>query len=78
MRKNYPGRDTKIAELYASGEYLTEQIAKSFNLTPRRVQQIAKANGVLRNLADANRIASPLKRKRRISRAKMRIQIPRD
>lgn len=69
-RKNYPGRDAEIARLYVSGKYLTEHIAHTFHLTPRRVQQIAKAHGVVRNVADANRLATPLKRQTRIHRAR--------
>lgn len=76
MRKTYPGRDAEIVRLYASREFMTEHIARTFHITPRRVQQIAKKHGVLRSHADGNRTATPLKVKRRISRSKVRITLP--
>lgn len=75
-RKKYPGRDVDIVRLYASGKYMTEHIAKTFNLSPRRVQQIVKRYGVVRNIADANRVATPLKRKQRIRKARTHLQLP--
>ena len=48
MRKTHHERNKKIADAYASGDYLTEHIAKSFGLKRRRVLQIAKEHGVVR------------------------------
>lgn len=76
MRKSDPQRNAEIARLYASAEFMTEHIAKTFGITPRRVQQIAKERGVIRAHADGNRTATPLKAKRRISRAKSRLRLP--
>lgn len=59
-------RNKKIAEAYSSGQYLTEHIARAFGLSRRRVQEIAREQGVVRTRAEANRVASPLKSKRRI------------
>lgn len=76
MRKKNLERDAEIARLYASGKYLTEHIAKTFNVSRRHVQYVAKAHGVNRNYAQANRVATPLKRQRRIRRARTHLQLP--
>jgi hypothetical protein len=70
MRKSDPQRDHEIARLYETGQFMTEHIARTFGISPRRVQQIAKQRGVLRTQAEANRVATPLKRKKRIRRAR--------
>lgn len=70
MRKTDSHRNHEIARLYATGQYLTEHIARTFGISRRRVQQIAKDAGVMRTQADANRIATPLKRQRRIRSAR--------
>lgn len=76
MRRKDVERDHEIARLYTSGQYLTEQIAHTFGLSRRRVQQIAQERGVLRTKADANRVATPLKRKRRIRKSKTHYTYP--
>lgn len=50
-----------IANLYKSGQYTTEQIAKRFEIAPRTVQRIAKRTGVLRSLSESNKLVAPLK-----------------
>ncbi len=66
VRREEHERDRRIAEAYASGEFMTERIAKSFGISPRRVQQIAKQYGIARTQAEGNRVATPLKSKRRL------------
>ena len=70
MRNKDPIRDSEIVRLYVSGEYLPEHIARTFKLSVRRIQQIVKERGVIRTHGEANRLATPLKQKRRIRRAK--------
>jgi hypothetical protein len=70
MRTSDPQRDSEIVRLYSSGQYLTEHIARTFRLSRRRVQQIVTKHGAGRTQADANRVATPLKRQRRIRRAR--------
>lgn len=55
-------RNQQIIKLYTSGTTTTEQIAKQFSVTPRTIQRIAKAEGVVRTVAQANAIAAPLKK----------------
>lgn len=50
-----------ISSLYASGKYTTESLAKTYDITARTVQRIAKKHNVIRTQAEANRIAVPLK-----------------
>lgn len=50
-----------IVQLYKTGSYTTERIAEIYNVSIRQVQRIAKKYGVIRTLAEANRIAAPLK-----------------
>lgn len=50
-----------VVQLYKSGSYTTEQIAKNYNLSPRQVQRIATKYGVIRTQAEANRVVAPLK-----------------
>lgn len=76
MRRSDPTRDHEIARLYESGKYLTEHIARTFGMSRRRVQQIAKKHGVVRDNAEANRVATPLKRKRRIRLARTHYTYP--
>jgi DNA-binding transcriptional regulator LsrR (DeoR family) len=59
-------RDKEIAEAYASGDFTTIHIASTFGLSRRRVQQIAKDYGVVRTRAEGNRVATPLKSRRRL------------
>lgn len=66
----------EIVRLYASGDYLPSHIAKTFNITSRRVRQIANKHGVFRSHVEANELAQPLKRKQRIRRAKTHYNLP--
>lgn len=59
-------RNLQICQAYASRKYRTEQIAKRFNMTPRAVQLIVKAAGIVRTQAEGNRVATPLKGRRRL------------
>ncbi|MGJ5804331.1 hypothetical protein ACSCB1_35275 [Streptomyces europaeiscabiei] len=59
-------RNYEICQLYASGKFTTEQIARSFHLNPRQVQRIVKQGGVGRTLPEANRVMAPLKSKHRV------------
>jgi len=59
-------RNRKIAEAYASGDFMTIHIANTFGLSRRRVQQIARDHDVVRTQAEANRVATPLKSRRRL------------
>lgn len=54
-------RDKEICQLYASGKYTVFHLAKTYNLSPRSIQRIARAGGVIRTQAEANRVAAPLK-----------------
>jgi hypothetical protein len=56
----------KIAEGYASGDFTTIRIANTFGLSRRRVQQIARDYGGIRTQAEANRVVTPLKSRRRL------------
>lgn len=55
-----------VVSLYKSGEYTTEQIAKNYGISPRQVQRIATKYGVIRTLAESNRLVVPLKNYRSI------------
>lgn len=50
-----------VKQLYKSGQYTTEYIAKLYNISTRQVQRIARIEGVIRTQAEANRVAAPLK-----------------
>lgn len=63
-KNNYkliPYQHKSIAEMYKSGKFTTEYIAKTYQVTTRQVQRIAKNAGVIRTLAEANKSAAPLK-----------------
>lgn len=60
-KKLSPKLHEAVAKLYASGLYTTEQLAKQYNVSTRQIQRIAKNKGVIRTLAEANKIAAPLK-----------------
>jgi hypothetical protein len=76
VRNKDPTRDSEIVRLYMSGKFLPEHIAHPFGLSVRRIQQIAKDHGVIHTHAEANRLATPLKRQRRIRRAKTHHRLP--
>src|SRR5689334_18112019 len=59
-------RNLQICQSYVSEKYRTEQIAKFHQLTPRAVQKIVGQAGIVRTRAEGNRVASPLKSKRRL------------
>lgn len=54
-------RDSRLCEMYTSGRYTTEQIAKHFGVTTRAVQRCARKYGVIRTQAESNRLMAPLK-----------------
>lgn len=54
-------RNGEICNLYVSGKYKVEDIAKRYGLTPRSVQRIMKKMGVVRTHAEAQKVAAPLK-----------------
>ncbi len=66
MRKTDHERNRKIADAYTSGDFTTIHIASTFGLSRRRVQQIARDHGVVRTQAEGNRVATPLKSRRRL------------
>lgn len=59
-------KNKSIANLYATGKYTTEQIAIWHKMTVRNVQRIAKAHGVIRSQAEANKLMAPLKHYKKI------------
>ena len=59
--KLIPNQHDSIAKMYQSEKYTTEYIAKTYNISTRQVQRIAKKLGVIRSLAEANKTAAPLK-----------------
>jgi DNA-binding transcriptional regulator LsrR (DeoR family) len=61
-------RNRVICQLYQSGKYTTAQLARSYGLTSRTVQRIAKAAGVVRTIGESNRVAAKLKPKHRVRR----------
>lgn len=69
MKILYKGNYTKltpelhqaIAKLYSSGLYTTEYLAKTYNVTTRTIQRIARKHGVIRTLAHSNKLIAPLK-----------------
>ena len=50
-----------VVALYKSAQYTTEQIAKNYSLSTRQVQRIAAKYGVIRTLAESNKLVAPLK-----------------
>jgi 5-methylcytosine-specific restriction endonuclease McrA len=56
-----PDLHKAIASLYKTGKYTTESLAKTYNVTTRTVQRIAKKHGVIRTQAEANKMVAPLK-----------------
>lgn len=66
MRRPSPERDAAIVSAYVKGEYTTEHIARRFGLSRSQVARIARRHGVGRTRAEANRVAAPLKSRRRI------------
>lgn len=50
-----------IVALYKTGQYTTEQIAINYNVTVRQVQRIASKYGVIRTIAESNKLMAPLK-----------------
>lgn len=62
-----------IVQLYKTGKYTTESIAKNYAVSVRQVQRLAKKAGVIRSQAEANRVAAPLKHYRTIP-AELRVK----
>jgi hypothetical protein len=54
-------RHIAIANMYASGKYMTSKIASWYHITPKSVQRIAKKHGVLRTRAESNKLMAPYK-----------------
>lgn len=68
-RGNYkllPEQHKSIANMYASGKFTVEYIAKTYDVTPRSIQRIAHKFGVARTQAEANKIVVPLKNYHRL------------
>lgn len=55
-----------IVQMYKSGKVTTEYIAALFKISPRQVQRLANKHGVIRSLAESNRLVAPLKNYRKI------------
>jgi len=55
-----------IARLYASGDYTTEALAKIYGVSVRQIQRIAQKCGVLRTLAESNKLMAKHKNYRTI------------
>lgn len=51
-----PKQHSSIAKMYASGDFTAEYIAKTYDITVRQVQRIAKKLGVIRTLAESNKL----------------------
>ena len=45
-----------VVALYKSGNFTTEQVAKNYGISVRQVQRIAKKYGVIRSLAESNKL----------------------
>lgn len=81
-------KNNKIIEMYKSGNYLTEQIAKEFNVNRRTIQRIVKKHGEIRTQSESNKLMAKykayykkpehLKFKRKQITSKLRYQIIRD
>jgi DNA-binding transcriptional regulator LsrR (DeoR family) len=63
---NTKTRDAKICQLYESRKFTTEQIADEYGIKPRTVQKIVERAGIIRSHAEAQRVASKLRRYHRI------------
>lgn len=50
-----------IADEYARFTMTVEKLAIKYNISTRSIQRIAKAKGVVRTIAEANKIAAPFK-----------------
>ena len=50
-----------IANAYKSGNFTTEQIGKTYGITPRSVQRIANKWGVIRTTAESNKLMAKFK-----------------
>lgn len=64
--KLLPEQHKSIAQMYDSGKFTVEYIAKTYNIGVRQVQRIAKKHGVIRTIAEANKMAAPLKHYRKV------------
>lgn len=47
--------------MYRSRQYTVEYISKLYGVSLRQVQRVARNAGVIRTLAEANRVAAPLR-----------------
>lgn len=66
MRTRDIQRDQEIVRLYRAGGFTTAHIAKSFGLSRGYVLSIVKRYGASRSQAEGNRVAAPLKSRKRI------------
>lgn len=57
----YNKRNELIAEEYKNFTMTVEKLAIKYNLSVRTIQRIAKSAGVVRTIAEANRLATPFK-----------------
>lgn len=51
-----------IVQLYSSGNYTAEYIARLYTISVRQVQRIAKKHGVVRTIAESNKLMARHKR----------------
>lgn len=56
-----PELHRSIAKLYESNTVTVEYIAKTYNISLRQVQRIARKHGVIRTQAEANKVTAKLK-----------------
>lgn len=61
MIKIQKGDIEGIIDLYLSKTMTTQAIAKQYGVSSRQIQRIMKAHGVIRTIAEANKVATPLK-----------------
>lgn len=61
-KKLSPELHRAIANLYASGNYTTENLAKQYSVSLKTIQRIAKKFGVIRDQATANKLMAKHKR----------------
>ena len=54
-------RNELLIEEYVNFTMTVEKLAIKYNISPRQIQRICKEAGVVRSIAEANRLASPFK-----------------
>lgn len=68
MRRGNTQRDAEIVRAYESRQFTTQHIARTFGLSRQHVLRIVRRAGVSRTQAEGNRVATPLKSRRRLRR----------